>query len=399
MYTPKSIFATKHHARELGFLIPEPDQEVNFTQASFENRKGTVLKWATETVYHDGARRDFPKPDAEDEVKWGLLNTLSFENKPVSGFKLITLNGRYSTETEYLVVQHPNGYQFEVPFGNVLEVLHHAGCKKGGELGGKLYLQYGTKWSLVCAGTEMEKAAIQNDQEARAFHAERKKQKSSKLAAGDVVRIDGLAGLFVYVGKHKAKLDGEVHLANVKFGYQSNPSGGNRLNTMTVEQTFTAKFESLGDKENYMIFIRHADSSCEGHSNFYSKNTMNGKYDHVSENPKKLKEAVLFKSKSVKIHLIGLKDEKTLANFSYDDSYQPIYHYNTGVDLGDWLALHKRYNVRNYNSFYNVLTENVSEKIKAGEVISRDSGAKETLESEYSWAPSLPKSIKVSFYK
>lgn len=202
-YTPKNLTVVKHETRDITFILPHADPEVGFLPSNYEKRLVTATKWAGK-----GAK------------------IVEIENEAVSGFSIETLNGRYRTEVEYVLVRHPKGYVFEVPFQNLLDILKSAGCGVGGVIAQpcKLFAM-GGKWRIIPSGTDLEEEAIAADKEARKFVAEKKKNASKKFVVGQVVKMRDEEGYWVYLGKHTVGAHFEHH---TEFFRQDGASYGNQ---------------------------------------------------------------------------------------------------------------------------------------------------------------------------
>lgn len=199
MYIPKDIWLVKHGTRDIAFFVPKPEEEVNTTQATFEKRQSTALNWASGGPY-------------SKRVPVELLTQHEFSNDFQHGFKFITTSGRWQTEAEYIVIQHPNGYSFEIYTSNLLEVLRADGCAKGGVLNGKYKMFYNMngKWSIFSEGSSLEPEMNKLNAETRKQNAQKKKSKSIRFTEGMVVKIGNDNHEWVYVGKQELDIVGSM---------------------------------------------------------------------------------------------------------------------------------------------------------------------------------------------
>lgn len=188
-YIPTKLTVVAHESRDITFILPQADPEVGFLPSNYEKRLGTATKWAGK-----GAK------------------IVEIENEAFSGFSIETLNGRYHTEVEYVLVRHPKGYVFEVPFQNLLDILKSAGCGVGGVITQpcKLFAM-GGKWRIIPSGTDLEVESIAADQESRKFVADKKKHASKKIVVGQVVKMRDDGGYWVYLGKQTVGAHFEKH--------------------------------------------------------------------------------------------------------------------------------------------------------------------------------------------
>lgn len=199
-YKPSKVTVVKHHNRDITFMIPQVEPEVGFLQANYDKRLATAVKWASER-FRDPLTGNFCT---------GEPVITEFENTSLKGYTIETLNGRYRTEVEYILVRHPEGYVFEVPFQNLLDIIKEVGCGVGGVIEKPCYVQaVGGKWRLVPVGGSMEGGAISGDKEIRALYAKKVSNSKKKLSVGDVIKMRDSEGYWVYVGKHKLSVDVE----------------------------------------------------------------------------------------------------------------------------------------------------------------------------------------------
>lgn len=199
-YIPKKLTVVKHATRDITFILPNADPEVGFLPANYDKRLITATSWAGKGC-----------------------ESVELENTAVSGFKFETLNGRYHTEVEYVLVRHPEGYVFEVPFQNLLDILQVAGCGVGGVVSQpcKMFAT-GGKWRIIPQGTSLEEESVSADKASRQFVADKKKNASKKFKEGQVVKMRDSDGYWVYLGKHKlsASYQGKHEVFNiVSTGY------------------------------------------------------------------------------------------------------------------------------------------------------------------------------------
>lgn len=221
-HIPTKLTVVAHESRDITFILPQADPEVGFLPSNYEKRLGTATKWAGK-----GAK------------------IVEIENEAVSGFSIETLNGRYHTEVEYVLVRHPEGYVFEVPFQNLLDILKSAGCGVGGVISQpcKLFAM-GGKWRIIPVGTDLEEEAITADKEARKFVAEKKKNASKKFVVGQVVKMRDADGYWVYMGKKIVNAHLEHHVEFFrKEGeqYRQRPEGGHYMTAGVIRSVADCK--------------------------------------------------------------------------------------------------------------------------------------------------------------
>jgi hypothetical protein len=188
-YIPSKVTVVKHLTRDIAFILPQVDSGVGFLESNYKNRLATAMKWAGKEA-----------------------QTVDIENGFMTGFSIETLNGRYHTEVEYVLVRHPEGYVFEVPFQNLLDILKVSGCGVGGiiEAPCKLFAS-GGKWRIFPQGTNLEDGALEADKTSRKFVADKKKNANKKFVVGQVVKLRDMDGYWVYAGKKLIGANYDVH--------------------------------------------------------------------------------------------------------------------------------------------------------------------------------------------
>ena len=234
-YKPSKVTVVKHHNRDITFMIPQVEPEVGFLQSNYDKRLATAVNWASER-YRDPVTGSFGT---------GEPVITEFENTSLKGYTIETLNGRYRTEVEYILVRHPEGYVFEVPFQNLLDIIKEVGCGVGGVIEKPCYVQaVGGKWRLVPTGGSMEEEAISGDKEIRALYAKKVSNSKKKLSVGDVIKMRDSEGYWVYVGKHKMSADVEYEGSVWEYARPEGRPYGIDWRKMTCVST--TKVTSLG---------------------------------------------------------------------------------------------------------------------------------------------------------
>lgn len=351
-YKPSKVTVVKHHNRDITFMIPQVEPEVGFLQVNYDKRLATATKWASER-FRDPITGSFGT---------GEPTITEFENASLKGYTIETLNGRYRTEVEYILVRHPEGYVFEVPFQNLLDIIKEVGCGVGGVIEKPCYVQaVGGKWRLVPVGGSMEEGAISGDKEIRVLYAKKVSNSKKKLSIGDVIKMRDSEGYWVYVGKHKMSADVE---------YEG--SVWESIDTRSMTCVRTSKVKSIGGSyvsvthqlkgggeasgrhhfklidETYMVFVRIKGVSK---SQTLTNEDFMKDCKHVSgvgkEDIQVDSEVCLFKSKSVQFEHTGEADAGSVEEFlkggvSY--SYKGVSNIGSWDLFGGWrdLATHSR---------------------------------------------------------
>ena len=330
-YKPSKVTVVKHHNRDITFMIPQVEPEVGFLQANYDKRLATAVKWASER-FRDPITGNFGT---------GEPIITEFENTSLKGYTIETLNGRYRTEVEYILVRHPEGYIFEVPFQNLLDIIKEVGCGVGGVIEKPCYVQaVGGKWRLVPVGGSMEEEAISGDKEIRALYAKKVSNSKKKLSVGDVIKMRDSEGYWVYVGKHKMSADVEYEGSVWENDVKPDSRGFKTTDTRSMACVRTSKVKSIGGSfvsvthqlkgggedsgrhhfklldETYMVFVRIKGVSK---SQTLTNEDFMKDYKYVSGVGKQEvqvdSEVCLFKGKSVQFEHTGETDTGSVEEF------------------------------------------------------------------------------------
>lgn len=321
-FFPVKTTVVKHSVRDITFILPQPDPEVGYLAANYEKRLQTAKKWASEKFF-DQKIRDWVYPEVKEFVE--------LDNNPLHGYVVETLNGRYRTEVEYICMRHPQGYVFEVPFQNLLDIIKEVGCGVGGVISAECRMfAVGGKWRVIPVGGAMEIEALALDKESRKFIADKKKNASKKFVKGQVVKMRDTDGYWVYVGKHKIGAYGSIRHEGFTetYGYGAGKSeissttychsvfSGSRMDVATRRVDPKSKQEYVDSlhldfkdlEATYMVFVRLPKiSKTESISNedFMSRGYRKGKPQP---------EMMIFKGKSVQFQPTDEFDKETLEN-------------------------------------------------------------------------------------
>lgn len=348
-YKPSKVTVVKHHNRDITFMIPQVEPEVGFLQANYDKRLATAVKWASER-FRDPVTGNFGT---------GEPVITEFENTSLKGYTIETLNGRYRTEVEYILVRHPEGYVFEVPFQNLLDIIKEVGCGVGGVIEKPCYVQaVGGKWRLVPVGGSMEEEAISGDKEIRALYAKKVSNSKKKLSVGDVIKMRDSEGYWVYVGKHKMSADVEYEGSVWENGEKLDSRGFKTTDYRSMTCVRISKVKSIGGSyvsvthqlkgegegsgrhhfemldETYMVFVRIKGVSK---SQTLTNEDFMKDYKYVSGVGKQDiqvdSEVCLFKSKSVQFEHTGETDAGSVEEFLKGGV---SYKYKSVSNIGSW---------------------------------------------------------------
>ena len=193
-FLPKKMTSVKHNQRDICFVIPHELPEVGYLKSSYDKRLVTAEKWAGT----------------------GCVVTKDIQNEARKGFTFETLNGRYRTEVEFILVRHPDGHVFEVPFQNLLDIMNEVGISVGGVIPKEcLMFSFNSKWRVIPVGGAMHKEALKAHKDVVDALVLKKlsAKKASKLVTGDIVKMrDGDAwneenkSDWVYAGKFEPRV-------------------------------------------------------------------------------------------------------------------------------------------------------------------------------------------------
>lgn len=367
-FIPTNLTVVQHSTRDITFILPKPVPEVGFLESNYEKRLSTATNWAK---------------DRTSKLEKPLID---LENLPATGFSIETLNGRYRTEVEYICVRHPDGYVFEVPFQNLLDIIKEVGCGVGGIIDKPCYMfAMGGKWRLIPVGGDMDASAQEADKESRKFVADKKVNAKKKMSVGQVVKMRDYDGYWVYLGKHKVGIFGggtfeffketrvNGHLVDIR-SYKSEKfiASGNKItsNFKTLdgagyEQESTRVFHSDASEPDYMVFVRIPNvSKTESITN---EEFLTNSWSAKSTEP----EMALFKSRSVQHQPTDEFDQGTV-DYVLNGNVQFEIHSASNIPRWDftdqWKGGERAYG---WGGDYSYLLK-AGEEPKLGEVVTKE---------------------------
>lgn len=194
---------------------------------SFEKRMSTGENWAKGRNHHE----DWNPED----------HSLTFDNSPQDGFKIVGSVSRWSTDNKVIRVEDPRGFVVEIPTGNLTTLLKHCIVDKGVVKEQCVWGREGGNHLLLPINSDVYSEATSKIEK----HDSR--VSFSKLSVGDVVRfhVDD-SEEYVYAGKAKA-----VWKIYEKTSIERNNSfGWRRLESDSKVE----KMEIVDDKWNHTFF-------------------------------------------------------------------------------------------------------------------------------------------------
>ena len=304
--------ATKKYP--MGFMTPDGDD------SAAKKRKMTVDNWSD-----------------------NISPKITVDSVPVSGYRLLSLVGRYSRDSnqDKWKIFDPRGFVLEITSGNLAALLDHCDLKDGVFEGKLLWARDGGNNRLIAENSKPHLAAIANTQ--KVINTVKAKKISKKdLVIGDIYKVD--SGTLQYVGEYytlascpknrypyatsKNKLENGKHILDINiiddnggkksllFLYESTYKSIKpeliRYNTVPTNQGLL-KRAPLDPKikeniEKRVYSCRHAVTYTHYH---YSENKFTvKKVDSATYDTAKLKEELA--SKNVSIYLNEIKSKNYL---------------------------------------------------------------------------------------
>lgn len=147
------------------------------SQKEFEKRKKTGLRWAVSYV-------DRSPVQAEEHY---------IDNEPVSGFKIVGVKRRYSTDNKVFDIEDPRGFTVQVPAVNLLEIIENSTIVNGVIQEPCMWGRLNSGHILVPEDSELHKSHLQLAQ------AIQKKVPMKKIQVGDIC-VDKTGKKFIYMG-------------------------------------------------------------------------------------------------------------------------------------------------------------------------------------------------------
>ena len=153
--------------RKCGLAFITPDGK----DKAAEKRKATVDSWAKQREGewvtnpkfveqgNDRFNADLHRRQIYVTTKKDLSTYETFDNTPVSGFKLCKVVGRWSTQNKAFEIEDPRGFRIQIYSNNMVEICQQGGIADGKFIGAYVYGREGAHNVLLPIGSDIYKEA------------------------------------------------------------------------------------------------------------------------------------------------------------------------------------------------------------------------------------------------
>lgn len=172
LYVGLVIRSLSEGSETVGFIIDADKQHTK----EFEKRKASVDKWR--------------RPSGTYQKDGGFK---FIENKPQTGFKIVTNVRRYTTKNVVWRVAHPEGFEFEISSENFCDLIE-TNTIINGEFQEQMFFTKNRQ--LISKNTKLYTEALKEEKTKSNI-----KTKSKEIAYGDILQNKETGSLYIYYGR------------------------------------------------------------------------------------------------------------------------------------------------------------------------------------------------------